>query len=235
MSTTSLGVALAAAGLALASPAAAQLMLNSPGGPTSVGVISYRDIPFRTVVRQRYDFSCGSAALATLLRYHYGRDVTEQQVFEAMFAVGDEAQIRKVGFSLLDMKRYLEAHGYASDGFRMTLEQLAAGKAPAIVMVDHAGYRHFVVLKGIDEERVLIGDPASGLKIYSREQFSRMWNGVAFMVRDPADRFNSATDWRPWATASTDALPADSLAAFTRELPPIYQVTATFSLNTYLR
>ncbi|RYF14189.1 MAG: peptidase C39, partial [Oxalobacteraceae bacterium] len=26
---------------------------------------------FETVVRQQYDFSCGSAALATLLRYHY--------------------------------------------------------------------------------------------------------------------------------------------------------------------
>src|SRR5690606_34611966 len=65
----------------LAAPAAAQVAISQGGGNYSVQVISCRDIPFRTVVRQEYDYSCGSAALATLLRYHYGRDVAEREVF----------------------------------------------------------------------------------------------------------------------------------------------------------
>ena len=31
------------------------------------------------------------------------------------------------------------------------------------------------------------------------------------------------------------ALPTDSLAELTRELPPLYQITTTFSLDPYLR
>ncbi len=51
-----------------ASASQVQTMVEG-SGPYRVGVISYRDLPFQTVVRQQYDFSCGSASLATLLRY----------------------------------------------------------------------------------------------------------------------------------------------------------------------
>ncbi|RZJ02065.1 MAG: peptidase C39 [Brevundimonas sp.] len=228
--------ALACLFLAAAPSAHAQVELNGPTGPMSIRVVSYRDIPFRTVVRQQYDFSCGSAALATLLRYHYGRDVDERAVFEAMFAAGDQEQIRRVGFSLLDMKRYLEGHGYLADGFRLTLDDLEKGRAPAIIMVDTGGYRHFVVLKGMDADRVLIGDPAVGLKVYSREEFAALWNGVAFMLRSPGDHFNETGDWTKFATLRPDtAMPANSLASFTQQLPPIYQISTTFPLDGYLR
>src|SRR5437899_5579433 len=64
-----------------ASPQQRQSSVNlSSGvdGNVHVRTISYRDIPFRTVVRQQFDFSCGSAALATLLTYHFERPITEQ-------------------------------------------------------------------------------------------------------------------------------------------------------------
>lgn len=228
--------ALASLFLAIAPMAHAQVELNGPTGPVSMRVVSYRDIPFRTVVRQQYDFSCGSAALATLLRHHYGRDVDERMVFEAMFAAGDQDRIRRVGFSLLDMKRYLESHGYQADGFRLTLDDLAQSGAPAIIMIDTAGYRHFVVLKGVDAERVLIGDPALGLKVYTRAEFAGLWNGIAFMLRDPGDRFNAAEDWTEFAPLRPEtAMPVGSLASFTQQLPPLYQITTTFSLDGYLR
>jgi len=216
--------------------AAAEVMINQGGAAYSVQVVSYRDIPFRTVVRQEYDYSCGSAALATLLRYHYGRDVQERDVFVSMYENGDREAIQRVGFSLLDMKRYLETHGFQSDGFRMSLTALEEARAPAIVVINQQGYRHFVVLKGVSGGRVLVGDPALGLKTYGEAEFAAMWNGIAFMIRDSADRFNVADEWRPFATAPMDrALPTDSLAAMTRELPPLYQITTTFSLDPYLR
>ena len=230
---TIIGCALAAA---WPDAAAAQLLLNGPSGPTRVAVTSYRDLPFRTVVRQQYDFSCGSAALATLLRHHYGRDVTERDVFKAMFDIGDQAQIRQVGFSLLDMKAYLGAHGFESDGFRLSWSDLAASRSPAIVLVNHDGYRHFVVFKGIEDDRVLIGDPALGLKIYDRATFEAMWNGVAFMIRQAGERLSDDGEWRPWATAPmAGALPPDSLASFTQQMPPLYQISTSFSLDSALR
>lgn len=224
------------AALISAAPAGADVLLSNGPAPARVSVVSYRDIPFRTVVRQRYDFSCGSAALATLLRYHYDRNVGEEQVFRAMYAAGDQDAIRRVGFSLLDMKRFLEASGYEADGFRLGLADLAEMNKPAIVMINTAGYKHFVVFKGTDDGRVLIGDPALGLKIYTRDEFTAMWNGVAFVVREPADRFNQASEWRPWNRSRPgQALPNNSLAELTRELPPLYQVTTRFSLDPFLR
>ena len=222
--------------LSWGSPAAAQVSVTQGGNNYSVQVVSYRDIPFRTVVRQEYDYSCGSAALATLLRYHYGRNVAEHDVFVQMYQDGNKEAIQRVGFSLLDMKRYLETHGFQSDGFRLSLQALEEEGTPAIVVINQQGYRHFVVLKGMAGNRVLVGDPALGLKIYDRAEFEAMWNGIAFMIRDSADRFNAADEWRPFAKAPMDrALPTDSLAELTRELPPLYQITTTFSLDPYLR
>lgn len=221
---------------AVAAPVGAQVAVQTGSGTAAVRVVSYRDIPFRSVVRQQYDFSCGSAALATLLRHHYGRDVNEAAVFQAMYAGADQEAVRQRGFSLLDMKRYLEAHGYAADGFRIDFDDLARSRSPAIIMIDHDGYRHFVVLKGVRDGRVLIGDPALGLRIYDRSTFEAMWNGVAFMIRDASDTFNIASDWARWAPAPLDEpLPIPSLGALTRELPPLYQITTSFSLDPYLR
>lgn len=224
------------AALMAAAPASAEVILSNGPAPARLNVVSYRDIPFRTVVRQRYDFSCGSAALATLLRYHYDRNIGEEQVFRAMYLAGDQDTIRRVGFSLLDMKQFLEASGYQADGFRLSLDDLERMNKPAIVMINTAGYKHFVVFKGDDAGRVLIGDPALGLKIYTRDEFTAMWNGVAFLIREPADRFNQASEWTPWnRSRPSQALPNNSLAELTRELPPLYQITTRFPIDPYLR
>jgi predicted double-glycine peptidase len=230
------GVALGLVELVCGSPVSAQVTINQGAAAYSVQVVSYRDIPFRTVVRQEYDYSCGSAALATLLRYHYGRDVREHDVFVYMYEHGNREAIERVGFSLLDMKRYLETHGFQADGFRMSLDALEAAEAPAIVVINQQGYRHFVVLKGVSGDRVLIGDPALGLRTYSQAEFSAMWNGIAFLIRNSADRYNVAEEWRPFARAPMNrVLPTSSLAELTRELPPLYQITTTFTLDPYLR
>jgi uncharacterized protein len=169
------------------------------GGYYKVGVVSYRDIPFLTVVRQQYDFSCGSAALATLLRYNYGRSVDEATIFKAMYLVGDQASIRRKGFSLADMKTYLASVGYTSDGYRVPLDRYAKAAIPAIVIIRVGHYRHFVVIKGIRDGYVLVGDPANGLREYTVRQFESVWDGLVFIIHDephPADRhFNNPTEW----------------------------------------
>jgi uncharacterized protein len=153
---------------------------------------------FRTTIRQQFDFSCGSAAIATLLTFHYGRPVSEKDVFEVMFAGGDRERIRREGFSLLDMKRYLEQVGYQADGYEISLDELAGSRIPAIALVRENGYNHFVVVKGIEGARVLIGDPSSGTRILSRRDFETLWAvRILFVVRShlEAARFNQAAEW----------------------------------------
>jgi uncharacterized protein len=216
-----------------ASPAAAQVRLDSDTGTATVRVMSWRDIPFRTVVRQEHDFSCGSAALATLLTYHYGRKTSEADTFQAMYAKGDQAKIRKVGFSMLDMKRYLADRGLRSSGYKLTLEEVAQSHAPVIALINVGAYRHFVVIKGVDHDKVLIGDPALGLKITTRAIFEKMWNGIALALDTPAQgapppRFNEASEWSPWAASplrQMAALSNDTMSTVTSNQFILYQIT----------
>ena len=169
------------------------------GGAFSVPATSLREARFAATLRQQYDFSCGSAALATLLTHHYGRTVGEDEVFTEMFRLGDQAKIRVEGFSLLDMKRFLESHGFIADGFEESLDKLAEVGIPAIVLINESGYNHFVVVKGLRDGRVLFGDPAGGTRAMPVSSFKKIWtNGILFVISNRQERaqFNLASDWR---------------------------------------
>lgn len=155
----------------------------------SLKVTSFKEKRFESVVPQEYDFSCGSAALATLLKYHYNYDITEQEVLDSMYKVGDQEKIKKQGFSLLDMKQFLETLKFNADGFKLNrLEKIRSAGVPGIALINTNGYMHFVVIKGMNEKYVLIGDPALGTRKVSREDFGDMWNNVFFVIRNQSDR-----------------------------------------------
>ncbi len=93
------------------------------------------------VVIQSWDLSCGAAALATLLRYEWGNPVTEKQIARRLMSRGQYVkhpqlvQIRE-GFSLLDLKRYVQANGFKGEGFgRLDFNDLIE-RAPIMVPVD---------------------------------------------------------------------------------------------------
>jgi predicted double-glycine peptidase len=160
---------------------------------------------FTGVIHQRYDFSCGSAALATLLRYHYGYAVDEEKAFRGMWDRGDRAQIRKLGFSLLDMKRWLAAEGLGADGYKVSLDQISRTGIAGLALVKVHNYRHFVVVKGLRGNEVLVGDPSTGLATMSRPAFEAIWNGIFFVINDRSafarSRFNSPESWAAYGRA----------------------------------
>jgi len=174
--------------------------LPIPGGARfNVPVKSMRELRFTSTTRQQYDFSCGSAALATLLTYHYGYPISETTAFKAMWDIGDQNKIRREGFSLLDMQRYLATIGFKADGFQVPLQKLFDSKLPAIVLISEKGYNHFVVIKGADDGRVLLGDPSSGTRSVTREHFESIWpTRLLFVIHDAPSQpqFNADLDWR---------------------------------------
>ncbi len=170
------------------------------GGNFNITITSFVGRRFQTVFKQQYDFSCGSAALASLLTFHYEDDVDEKKVFVDMYKNGNQQKIQKQGFSLLDMKRYLERHGYRSDGFKIKLDQLATARVPAITIIDNKGYLHFVIIKGLTDKEVLLGDPAVGVKVVPRNEFEKMWeNRILFLIHDKQDvagtHFSDEQEW----------------------------------------
>jgi hypothetical protein len=169
------------------------------GGNYRLHVATLKESRFRNTIHQQYDFSCGSAAVATLLTYQYGYPMSEQTAFAAMFAHGNRAKISKEGFSLLDIKRFLAALGFQADGFIVSLQKLQQASLPAIVLIDEHGYHHFVVIKGVLAGRVLVGDPAKGTRSIPETEFDKVWtNRLVFVIHNHRDLavFNSRDDWR---------------------------------------
>lgn len=132
------------------------------------------------VVVQQWDLSCGAAALATLLNYQHGDPVSEREIARGLIqrpeylARPELVQIRQ-GFSLLDLKRYVDQQGYEGIGYgKLTLKDLTE-RAPIMVPVNFYGYNHFVVFRGILGEQVLLADPAWGNRTLSVERFEAAW------------------------------------------------------------
>lgn len=175
----------------------------------AIPVQSLDERRFAGIVRQKYDFSCGSAALATLLRHHYDDAVDEAKVFKGMWQDGDRVAIRRVGFSLLDMKRYLAARGIAADGYKVSLDQIAQTSVPGIALISVRQYKHFVVVKGVDKTEVLVGDPSLGLRPMPRAEFEAAWNGVYFVLNanqaTGKASFNRPAQWAAYTRAPTGA------------------------------
>jgi predicted double-glycine peptidase len=193
-------IAFASMAIIVATAHAGTLSMQAANGAEyRLAVTSLKEVRYKATMRQQYDFSCGSAAVATLLTYHYGYPVNEQLVFEEMYRRGDQRKIRKEGFSLLDMKVFLQSRGFQADGFQLPLEKLEGASLPAIVLLADKGYRHFVVIKGIRDGRILIGDPSSGTRAMPRSLFESMWvSKLLFVIhnRQKSANFNQALDWR---------------------------------------
>lgn len=207
---------LVGASAAKASEASLVGFAGGGNGVYSVKVKSLQQVRFATTVHQQMDWSCGSAAVATLLTYNYGHPVTEHEVLRAMFVHGNRAKIRREGFSLLDIKRFLESIGYEANGFETSLDKLAQARVPAIVMISDNGYNHFVVVKGIRNGNVLVGDPARGARVIPRDEFQKLWrNRIVFVVTNKRDKasFNDAADWRYMAAPLGEAVSRESLGS----------------------
>lgn len=167
------------------------------GGAYSLPVQSLRSLQQAATVRQQHDFSCGSAAVATLLTHHYDLPTREQEAFDGMLRHGDLERIRSQGFSMLDMKQYLASRGVQAEGYEAPLDSLVEAGIPGIVLIDQGGYHHFVVVKGLSHGRVVFGDPASGTRSASRRAFEAMRVGeIVLVVTDRRGRFNAEADWR---------------------------------------
>ena len=203
---------------------AGELTYFGAGGEYHVPVTTLQQLKFRTVIRQKYDFSCGSAAVASLLSYHYGMPTKETAVFANMWEHGNRAKIEKEGFSMLDMQKYFARRGLRSEGFRSTLDRIAEAHVPGVVLLNLGGYMHFVVVEGVRGGRVLIADPATGTRAMGVADFKKAWNGIFFVilsdVQEARATFNRASDWAVQPRAPLDrARNITNLGNFLLSLP----------------
>jgi hypothetical protein len=172
-------------------PARAQNTGEATGVQGSKNIRSLKEIRDEGVVKQRWDVSCGAAALSTLLTYDFKDNTPETSIVVWLLHRVDAGRVRaRGGFSLLDLKHFAEARGYHAEAFSgMSIEDLALEKTSVITPIRVKGFDHFVVVKGIYAGHVILGDPGFGNMTMRVDRFEKLWkNGIVFVVHPPDDR-----------------------------------------------
>jgi predicted double-glycine peptidase len=166
----------------------------SGGSVTSMGtggirtehpVKSWVDFRDQNVVIQRYDYSCGAAALATIMQYYFEDSVTEEEILARIIGPMTDDDLldrEKNGLSLLDLKKCAEQMGYQAAAVRLNYGNIRLLKGPVLIHLVREDYKHFAVLKGSNGDRIYLADPSRGNIRMSVDRFSEEWSGIALVL-----------------------------------------------------
>jgi uncharacterized protein len=159
--------------------------IGTTAGQERRHVANWKELRDKKVVRQRFDYSCGSGALATLMWLGFGDHVGEQEIITLILerkSQEEKKDIEKNGYSLLDLKRAAEQKGYITAVYKLQLAQLRQLRGPVLIYIVHHGLKHFAVFKGLKGDRVYLADPARGNTRMSIYRFEQEWPGYILAI-----------------------------------------------------
>lgn len=138
-------------------------------GPLTL--VSWKELRDRELSKQQLDFSCGAAALATLLNHYYGMPTNEATVLSLLRTSDAAASFQE----LADVAR--DHYGLQAQGYALSVDMLKSLRQPVMVYLKVRGNDHFSVLRGIDERgQVWLADPSWGNRLLTAHQFESMWS-----------------------------------------------------------
>ncbi len=148
-------------------------------------ICSYQELQRVRVVMQQRDYSCGAAALATVIRYYWGDPVTEEQFLMLLARIRTPKELEereKNGLALTDLRDIANKAGYQASLGKLTFPEIAKSKVPLVVGIKVNGHEHFVVYRGTDCYWVYLADPLRGnVRVYAWE-FVQQWQENAILV-----------------------------------------------------
>jgi predicted double-glycine peptidase len=158
----------------------------SPGGiRVYKPVTNWKKLRDQDVVKQKFDYSCGSGALATLMLIGFDEKVNEAEIMKLILE-GKSAEeiedISKRGYSLLDLKQAAEKKGYTTGMYKLQISQLHLLQEPVLIYIERHGLKHFAVFKGLKGDRVYLADPARGNVRVSIYRFEKEWPGYILAI-----------------------------------------------------
>jgi predicted double-glycine peptidase len=135
------------------------------------------------LVRQKYDYSCGSASLATIMHHFYNQNMSEKSILNDVLKMkGLEKKNREdleddktISLSFFELSQYVKSKGFKAIGLALDLESLKKLKAPVILFVKIRKNEHFTVFKGIDKNYVYLADPSFGNTKIRVSKFKEMF------------------------------------------------------------
>ena len=131
-------------------------------------------------IRQSSEYTCGPAALATLLSYYLGEPATELEIAKI-------SDTLKAGTTtLLGLRNAARLKGHEAIGYQMTLpqllEQLDSSQIPVLVHFQQPELHYVLVTGHLGEDYLLVADPALGDVVMQEADFLRRWSNKALVV-----------------------------------------------------
>ncbi len=143
---------------------------------------SWIEFKNENLARQEYDYSCGSATLATILKYYYGFQVEEKDVLDDIlkskgFDVSKKILLEngETNLSFFDLSEFSQRKGFKAIGLAIDMDSLKNLKVPVILFVKVRKDEHFTVYKSMDENYVYLADPSFGNIKVSISKFKEMF------------------------------------------------------------
>lgn len=149
----------------------------------------YRTLRYSGVIGQTSDFTCGPAAIATLLTHYYGQPVSEKSVTErSVVDMQSRGKAVTEGLTLLSLRNVLSQESVAGSGYKLTLEQLRGVMAQGLPVVANVVYPkgHYYLVLAVDDQNVLLADPSWGVRSQPLDNFLNAWNGVV-LIPQPSE------------------------------------------------
>lgn len=146
---------------------------------------SYKELKERQIVMQKQDYSCGAAALATIVRYYWGDNVGEEKFLNILLQIRTEAELRdrvQNGLTLTDLRDIARKAGYEATMGKVGFGELAEAKVPVIVGITIRGHDHYAVFRGTDWSWAYLADPIRGNIRVPCNEFVGMWQKNAILV-----------------------------------------------------
>ena len=137
------------------------------------------------------------------MQHYFGDDVSEIQILEVIrkqLPAAEWGEKFTTGLSIRDLMRAArsEEFGYQAEARELTMEDLIKLTAPVIVHLKKDDFQHFVVYRGVVEDRVFLADPILGNVRMPVEKFRQQWTGIAMALAkegvDPGEDHPLAVD-----------------------------------------
>ncbi|WP_457569544.1 C39 family peptidase [Desulfurobacterium sp.] len=155
----------------------------TPDRVIKVKVKSFSEIRSENMVRQHYDYSCGTSSLATILRFFYLKPISESKILrwilikKGLISANCPQKLEKCKFkkqlqklenkdfmlSFWDLANFSKEIGFKPVALAVNIKTLLQLKVPVVVYIRPRKWdNHFSVYRGTDGKFIYLADPSYG-------------------------------------------------------------------------